>query len=232
MAITVRSLNQITTFLLLFFISGPAFSWSLFSNTSYEECAAEAAKTAKTNNALTILLQNCSNEFPGRLQPDGSYMMYVPALESNVKVSGPKPSVDDLKKIDILKADKLKATNDIQKMFQLDEQKRTEALKTGLTIKNWHVDSKCYNDVCYLEKIWLEISNKTKYPVYFVGIGYNIFPNTRNLDCSDHLSEKLIISVEIKPYSTYSLDRVISDKIRITDNDSKFVGCIEITSFL
>jgi len=52
----------------LVLVCTPAFaqSWNPFAPSDYEECAESAAKTAKTNEALKILIAACASKFAGR----------------------------------------------------------------------------------------------------------------------------------------------------------------------
>jgi hypothetical protein len=45
--------------------------WNPFAPTDYEECAESAAKSAKTNEALKILISTCASKFAGRRKAGG-----------------------------------------------------------------------------------------------------------------------------------------------------------------
>jgi hypothetical protein len=73
---------------------------SIFGPKDYEDCAERAAKDAKTNNALSILLQNCNTSFPARRKPGGGYVYYEEVSQTYLDVSGPRLSKADKKLIE------------------------------------------------------------------------------------------------------------------------------------
>ncbi|WP_316228650.1 hypothetical protein [Bradyrhizobium sp. SZCCHNR1045] len=74
--------------------------WNPFAPSDYEECAESAAKTAKTNEALKILVQSCGSKFAGRRKPGGGYTFYDPRQDQLFDIKGPNPSADEQKRID------------------------------------------------------------------------------------------------------------------------------------
>jgi hypothetical protein len=51
------------------------WSWWPFGPKDYEECAVNAAKEAKSEDALAILLSSCELQFKGRRKPTGGYTL-------------------------------------------------------------------------------------------------------------------------------------------------------------
>ncbi len=87
-------------------ISNAAPAWSIFSPKDYEECSVQAAKDAKNNDSLRILLDYCDTEFPARRKPEGGYHYYIGKMDrlpdqnyGYLDVSGPKLTKSDWTKI-------------------------------------------------------------------------------------------------------------------------------------
>ena len=72
-----------------------AHAFNLFGPSDYEECAADAAKDAKSKAALKILLQTCSSDFQARRKTGGGYIWcpYIPDLSKSVCIDVAKPKV-------------------------------------------------------------------------------------------------------------------------------------------
>jgi hypothetical protein len=75
--------------------------WNFFPSMDYEDCAARAAKDAKSKDGLSVLLSICSSEFKGRRKPGGGYTYYnsCPGLRFDIgqtfDVKGPNPTPDE-----------------------------------------------------------------------------------------------------------------------------------------
>jgi hypothetical protein len=78
------------------FVSG----WNPFPPKDYEDCAARAAKDAKSKDALTVLLSVCDSEFKGRRKVGGGYAYYNSCpggLGRTFDIKGPNPTPDEQK---------------------------------------------------------------------------------------------------------------------------------------
>ncbi|MCS3929588.1 hypothetical protein M2175_004619 [Bradyrhizobium elkanii] len=74
--------------------------WNPFAPSDYEECAEGAAKSAKTNEALRILIAACSSKFAGRRKLGGTYTYFDARQNRSFEIKGPNPTSDELKFID------------------------------------------------------------------------------------------------------------------------------------
>jgi hypothetical protein len=73
--------------------------WNLFPPKDYEDCAARAAKDAKSKDGLSVLLSICSSDFKGRRKAGGGYTYYDTCQHRTVDTKGPNPTPDELKAI-------------------------------------------------------------------------------------------------------------------------------------
>lgn len=74
--------------------------WNPFAPSDYEECSESAARTAKTNDALKVLIEACSSKFAGRRKLGGGYTYFDARQNRSFEVKGPNPTSDELKFID------------------------------------------------------------------------------------------------------------------------------------
>jgi hypothetical protein len=77
-----------------------ASKWSLFPPTDYEDCAARAAKDAKSKDALSVLLSLCGSEFKGRRKPGGGFTYYDSCQHNAIDIKGPNPTPAELNDIE------------------------------------------------------------------------------------------------------------------------------------
>jgi len=74
-------------------VSAHADWWSwLFGPKDYEDCAENAAKEAKSKEALNILLSACDSKFGGRRKPTGGYTFYDSRQNRYFDIAGPNPT--------------------------------------------------------------------------------------------------------------------------------------------
>lgn len=93
---------------LLFCTPALAQWWNPFAPGDYEECAEAAAKTAKTNQALNILIDACTSKFAGRRKVGGGYTYFDLRQNRNFDIKGPNPTSDEMKDIDFEYAEQIK----------------------------------------------------------------------------------------------------------------------------
>ena len=100
----VRILRNVAIYALLVilgFIGGIFISdFNLFGPKDYEECEQSAAKTAKLQSAVPILIESCRNQFAGRRKPGGGYAYYDERQLRSFDIEGPNPTVQELTYID------------------------------------------------------------------------------------------------------------------------------------
>jgi hypothetical protein len=70
--------------------------WNLFPPKDYEECAARAAKDAKSKDGLSVLLSICASDFKGRRKAGGGYAYYDSCQHRTFDIKGPNPTPDEV----------------------------------------------------------------------------------------------------------------------------------------
>lgn len=65
--------------------------WNPFPPKDYEDCAARAAKDAKSKDALSVLLSICGSEFEGRRKAGGGYTYYDSCQDRAFDIQRAKP---------------------------------------------------------------------------------------------------------------------------------------------
>ncbi len=174
-----------------------ASAWSLFSPKDYEDCEIEAAKKAKTSQALQILRKNCNTEFPARRKQGGGYSYYDYESGILIVVSDPKLSKADLKKIaairDEVNNQKARASQ-IARDIENEEKKRNKAVLNGLSLVNWSI--RCQSDYsCYTKLITATIKNSSEYELKWVQVGWVL--SSGKIDCNANLSPTASARVSI-----------------------------------
>jgi hypothetical protein len=66
--------------------------WNPFLPKDYEECVESAARSAKSKEALAILVSSCSSKFVGRRNVRGGYTYYDSRQNSIFNIAGPNPT--------------------------------------------------------------------------------------------------------------------------------------------
>jgi hypothetical protein len=74
-------------------------NWNPYSSRDYEDCAARAAKDAKSKDALSVLLSVCRSEFEGRRKAGGGYTYYDSCQQKTFDIKGPNRNPDELENI-------------------------------------------------------------------------------------------------------------------------------------
>lgn len=158
--------------------------------TDFETCEAQAAKDAKTNQALSILVSKCGLDFPARKRPDGTYAYYDAASEQNYLVKGAKVSAAEWEWIE---QERKKKKDDAFRARAEYQQKREEALK-DVSVSN--ATATCVTNVYCSEKvITATIKNGSKYRINRVAVGWVMAAG--KIDCTRSMSESAASSVNI-----------------------------------
>lgn len=76
------------------------WSWWPFGPKDYEECAENAAREAKSKDALGILLSSCELKFRGRRKSIGGYTLYDNRQNRYFDIKGPNPTPAELEYIE------------------------------------------------------------------------------------------------------------------------------------
>jgi len=75
--------------------------WWPFGPRDYEECAAQAEKSAeKSKDARATQLAECDAKFAGRRKPGGGYTYYDFMQDRHFDIAGPNPTKEELKRFD------------------------------------------------------------------------------------------------------------------------------------
>lgn len=72
-----------------------ASGWNPFPPKDYEECTERAALSAKSKEALAILVSSCSAKFVGRRNVRGGYTYYDARQNAAFSIAGPNPTPDE-----------------------------------------------------------------------------------------------------------------------------------------
>jgi hypothetical protein len=102
-------------------------SW-LFGPKDYEECAVNAAKEAKSKDALAILLSSCELQFRGRRKPTGGYTLYDNRQNRYFDIKGPNPTPAEVEYIERQHSAYISAQAEYERLQQ-EEAKRQSALR-------------------------------------------------------------------------------------------------------
>jgi xanthosine utilization system XapX-like protein len=69
--------------------------WNPFLPKDYEECIESAAKSAKSKEALDILVSSCGSKFVGRRNGRGGYAYYDSRQNRSFNITGPNPTAGE-----------------------------------------------------------------------------------------------------------------------------------------
>jgi hypothetical protein len=100
--------------------------WSPFAPRDYEECAESAAKSAKSKEALAILVSSCASKFASRRNVRGGYTYYDGRQNISFNTVGPNPTAEEWAYIENQYAKylgDLAATEEVQRRQEAQQQK-------------------------------------------------------------------------------------------------------------
>jgi hypothetical protein len=136
-------------FLVMLAVAGLAIAWVSGWNPllpkDYEECAERAAQSAKSKEALAILVSSCSSKFVGRRNPRGGYSYYDVRQNLAFSIVGPNPTADEWAFIekryaqflaDVAAADEAKRRQDAElQRMQVEAQRQAAIVQADQTRK-------------------------------------------------------------------------------------------------
>lgn len=169
--------------LLLITHSAPSMAWSLFGPKDFEDCRAAAAKDARSNQSLAILIEKCRTDFPARRKLGGGYIYYDPISETSVDVSSPKLSRSDLEKIERAQKQKQEASYRAYQQQQAIAARKERLGRQALpAVKVISWTNKCESSYyCGSKIITVTIKNDSPYELSRVEFGWLI---EANIKCS------------------------------------------------
>jgi hypothetical protein len=104
--------------------------WNPFLPKDYEDCIETAAKTAKSKEALAILVSSCGSKFVGRRSPRGGYTYYDSRQNRTFDLAGPNPSQEEWASIEKTYAeylDDLAKEQQATRLFLAEQQRQQRA---------------------------------------------------------------------------------------------------------
>ena len=108
-----------------------AFQWGLSAPKDYEQCAESAAKTAKSKEALSILISTCDSKFRGRRKLGGGYAYYDSRQDRHFDIAGANPTGEEIQYIEkqysVYAKEKLQAAIAMQEAETERQQAQTES---------------------------------------------------------------------------------------------------------
>lgn len=235
-----RLIPQILLAHFSFFLSSNSSNaqwFGLFGPNDYEECASAAAKDAKNNTALSILIENCAKDFPARRNGRGGYVFYEPLSQSYIDVSGPKLKEKDWKKIEIVQKQAVeKALRDAEEerkraeelLNALEQQEQRFKFRTAEALQKLVILGKNLvpgESLCIDTKLSVNLKNNSKEHITEVTVGFSYF-GAEQTYCPDSLPNLPPQKISLKPsqsgvinFDSYQLcDRARSKKYCIRIN--------------
>jgi len=199
--------------LVTFFLAIPcaSFAFSLFGPKDYEECQVSAAKEAKNEKALTILLVKCADDFPARRADGGGYQYFDSQTNQVFSVSGPKMSKADWSAV-------TRARDEVANLARVKRENSIIAL-SKVDIVSWRIA--CENAYyCSTKIITATISNTSPFTIGKVYVGWIL--ENRKLDCNAAVPHKANGAIQIRPGGKGTMSWRTSDG----PVDGRITGCI------
>jgi hypothetical protein len=101
------------------------WSWWPFGPKDYEECAVNAAKEAKSKDALAILLSSCELQFRGRRKPTGGYTLYDNRQNRYFDIKGPNPTPAEAEYIERQHSAYISAQAEYERLQQVEAERQS-----------------------------------------------------------------------------------------------------------
>lgn len=154
-----------------------------------EECRADSAREATTDQALAILIQECYRKYPAVQLSDGTFSLHVPDLGRSVEVSGATPTDEDREMIAALIEEK--RTRDAE-MARERFQRISEA-NSQLRIIDLGITCQSY---CVGHNAHFTIENGSNSQIAQVAIQYEL---GANVSCQGNYSKSIAHNIIIPP---------------------------------
>jgi lipoprotein NlpI len=173
--------------------------WNPFPPNDYEDCAARAAKDAKSKDALSVLLSICGSEFKGRRKAGGGYTYYDSCQDRTIDIKGPNPTPAELNDIKQQCRTYIEAQEQMEALQEQHHFRRLEA------IANVHARLGGFRcslpDICDLYvNMKVEVTNGSKEALTSVSVGLAFVPT--NGTCPSSYAEQHKLSLKLSPGET------------------------------
>lgn len=229
----MKNLLFIKLIYILFLLStGNANAFSLFGHSDYEECEASAAKDAKSEQALQILIKKCDSDFPARKSQQGGYFYFEKKSKEWIPVSSPKMTKQDWEKVNkaiaVFELAETNWQNELREMTKLRREQiaaaKAEAL-SGVSVVSFSFQCKStYN--CRDKNFTIKLKNNSKHNVRMVGFGILLTPGKQ--DCSgSHTQNEGPELVDLRAGATTVINFTKNNFGPVTSN---LHGCVWVTS--
>ena len=162
---------------------------SACGQTTQEECRADSAREATTNQALAILIQECERKYPAVQVADGTFSLYVWELGRSVEVSGASPTDKDREMIAALIDEKRKHDTEVaaERLQRLSEVRRQiRIIDLGITCQSY----------CVGHNAHFTIENGSNSQIQQVTIHYEL---GANVSCQGNYSKSVVQNITIPP---------------------------------
>ena len=214
-----------------------AFQWGLFAPKDYEECAESAARTAKSKEALAILISSCQSKFMGRRKLGVGYTYYDARQDRDFDIAGPNPDARELQFIEkqysiylkekeqaaIAQADVDRRTQEADAERERELESRRQAALKLIQILSSNIECKLYTQ-CGLYRFTVNVKNSSKEDIAALSFGW-AFISTEAPNCPTTLQNKRREQVNLRPGDTTVLN------IDATDGPptKQFRYCVMVT---
>jgi hypothetical protein len=203
-------------------------SW-LFGPKDYEDCAENAAREAKSKDALAILLSSCELKFTARRKRMGGYTFYDTRQNRYFDVAGPNPNPAELEYIEKQYSSYVARQAELDRMFQEEEDRQREIRRVqserqaaavqaaksqfqerqrnaSLNVKVTSASVECtLSTTCGIYKLTVGIRNQSVERVSGVSLGWVFLPANEAI-CPTSLPSKYRQQVQLVPNATTTLN--------------------------
>jgi hypothetical protein len=227
-------------------VSGNVVAFELFGPSDYEECAERAAKGARSDKALKVLLKTCRSKFQARRKTGGGYIWcpYIRELSDTVCVDVAKATVSkrDRARLDELVNQK-RAYLTTRAANTRDAQRNTRLVEWNFSCDDpFRIDKRSYDPSyanepmpvyegssgsCVGYHVTGKILNGSNYALRQIGIGVQFLYGAQ--ECSSTIAETRRLNVALAPGATTSFSFSVSS-VEIKTMSRASNGCLMVTS--
>jgi len=177
--------------------------WNPFAPRDYEDCAENAAREAKSKEALSIFLHSCDVNFAGRRKRGGGYTYYDNRQQRAFDIAGPNPTPHEMEYIDS------------QYSVQIERERQSEQFKAELEGRRQNVVSRLQvvplnieciaSNYCGMYKLSVRLRNNSSELITAVSVGW-AFVSGGDATCPTSLPTKVTRSVNLRKGDTTVLN--------------------------